>query len=96
MRAALLLLAFALAGCDQRSIYEKKLDTANPERTEIQVFVHLYQDNVELQKVIGTRRYALSKWSPNDNRCDIWVKQGDTKSLGHEMQHCIFGSWHPE
>lgn len=95
-KLAALALALALVGCDQRSTYEKSLETAKPERTEIQVVVHLYQNTAELEKVVGTHRFAMSKWSPNDNRCDIYVKQGDTKSLGHEMQHCIFGSWHPE
>lgn len=96
LKQLLALSLFVLVGCDQRSTYEQKLDTAVPERTEILVKVHLYQSSAELEKVAGTHRFAMSKWSPNDNICDIWVKQGDTKSLGHEMQHCIFGSWHPE
>lgn len=85
-----------LFGCGPKPDYEAALKTAIPERTKIEVHVHLFQSVRDLEKVVGPTRHAMAKWSPNDNRCDIYIKQGDTKSLGHEMQHCIFGSWHPE
>lgn len=43
-------------------------------------------------------------YSPNDNRCDIIIKSTGTnvvdgiftKSIGHEVMHCLYGNYHAD
>jgi hypothetical protein len=79
-----------LDGCDKYPKPNKELD-----RKEIVLKVHSFSSKSELQRVIG-KRSGMAKWSPDDNICDIYIVDWDFNTAGHELHHCMYGSFHAE
>lgn len=79
------------------------------ERTEIKLSVKLFDNERELNQYIvdnfnvkDANRLGFSKWYLDDvnNECTIYVVRGTKTSLqstyGHEIMHCIYGTYHKE
>lgn len=73
----------------------KKYAAMPVERPVVELHYHEFSSKAEIQKVIGERT-AMAKWSPQDNRCDVYFMAGDFESLGHEVYHCYKGTFHEE
>jgi len=66
----------------------------NREKTVITRY-HVYENKRELQKVTG-KKSGQAVWSPNDQICDVYLVRWDFESTGHEIHHCLYGSFHKE
>lgn len=82
-------LLLALVGCDNlQPKFEKT--TKNIELTII-----TYKNVKEAAEALDGRR-GMAVWSPNDNKCTVHFVAGDMYTAGHELHHCIYGSFHLE
>lgn len=74
-------------------------------KDEMVIRVHVFDNKKDLHEAI--QKYnpkdlqwvaGLSVFSPDDNRCDIYVlkirKESDLDTWGHELAHCKYGRWH--
>lgn len=61
----------------------------------IELHVQTYATRAEALKSLEGRR-GIAIWSPGDNKCEISFVAGDMETAGHELHHCIYGSFHPE
>lgn len=98
LMSAVLLLA-ACSGEKQEPEYE---------RTQIELHVHLFDTERELNdhvnksyKVSPATRSGFAKWWKPDpkNECHVYLVRGlkaQERNYGHELQHCIYGSFHKE
>ena len=97
-------MALTIVACsdNQKTNIVKQLDR---EGQPLVVTVHFYSTEKELKQAL--QRYnpaeglqGMAIWSESDNECAIHtlaIKRIDdeaTKTLGHEMLHCIYGSYH--
>lgn len=90
----------ALTACGDQEMTKKDFDrTGKPQK----ITVFEYKTQAELMKSYTARagrgepeHLGWSEWSPTDEAwgCEIHVIEGDTKTLGHEMKHCLFGQFH--
>lgn len=100
----LVVFALVLIACSDlgNSQVIKQLDR---EGQPVIVTVYFYDTQKELKQAL--QRYnpadglqGMAIWSESDNECTIHtlaIKRVDdeaTKTLGHEMLHCIYGSYH--
>lgn len=81
---------------------------AEYERTKIELHVHLFDNKQKLSsyvnenfEVVEVTRSGFARWWKDDpkNECHIYVVRGlsrEENSYGHELQHCIYGSFHKE
>lgn len=72
--------------------------------------VHLYESSRQISREYhrlygddGKERYGFAVWYPNDNECVIHTlelkyqnEKFKMETTGHELYHCIYGSYHPE
>lgn len=60
----------------------------------------LYKGLTELGHDVSDNIAGFAVWSPNDLKCDIYyvapkyVDREPMATIGHEMSHCIYGSFH--
>ena len=96
-------LLFLMSGCTTNTemIHEDFV------KTEVLVNVSIYKNRKELIKDIQ-RRFpdvqprieGLAVWFLNGktNECNIYVPKpksmNDLNTWGHELAHCVYGSWH--
>lgn len=87
---------------------ERIIKTFDRTGEEIVLTVHVYNTQVELVNAINIRvgyevdpdHLGLAIYSPDDNICEIFAlepKKVDgekTRTLGHELLHCIYGEVH--
>jgi hypothetical protein len=94
-----------LAACERSSL-TGDLDRSGK---ELQITVHFYKNQKDLNTALDAARENWKRkkgligqavWSPDDNKCVIYALQprtvddSNTKTLGHEMLHCIYGTYH--
>lgn len=87
--AIVLGLTVALAGCSKKEPkFEKTTKT-------IELTIVIYSSEREaVQELDG--RVGMAVWSPNDNKCTVHFAAGDMETAGHELHHCVYGSFHSE
>lgn len=60
----------------------------------------LYDDLVNQGHEVSDNVVGFAVWSPNDLKCDIYyvtpkyVDRVPMNTMGHELAHCIYGSFH--
>lgn len=79
----------ALVGCDN---LQPKFEKTSK---KLEVTVITYKNKQEAMAALGGRR-GMAVWSPNDNKCTIHFVAGDMETAGHELHHCLYGSFHLE
>lgn len=89
--AVVMLLLFV--GCKPKHQRLYELPAINP---VAEITFHEFKTRKELQNVIGSHRLGMAKWSPQDNKCDVYFLAGDFATLGHEVYHCYKGTFHEE
>lgn len=65
------------------------------QKTEIELKINVYDTEEQLKREVGDK-LGQAIWSPNDNKCEIWIVKWDMKTTGHELHHCMYGSFHKE
>jgi len=65
------------------------------QKTEIELKINVYDTEEQLQREVGDK-IGQARWSPDDNKCEIWIVKWDMETAGHELHHCMFGSFHKE
>lgn len=107
---ATVLLTMFLISCDQPTSLNKTHDiTGEYVDIRVQTFSSQRQLNKYLKRKEGDEVEGLAQWAhPKGDltkvkRCDIYVVEprdsrdyGQMETWGHELMHCIYGSYHPE
>lgn len=104
------LLTLLLVSCDQPTSLNKTHDVTDQYiDIRVQTFPSQRQLNKFLNRKDGEEVEGLAQWAhpkgdlTKVNRCDIYVVEprdsrdyGQMETWGHELMHCIYGSYHPE
>ncbi len=105
MRAIFLLfLAMILSSCSEKAGFEKDFDRTNQ---VMQIRVIFHDSPITLQKAkesvdgaIEPNLRGFAGWNRENNYCEIHslrpktIDDDKTLTLGHELLHCIHGSYH--
>ena len=74
-------------------------------RTHIDLRINLYSNKTEMTRALNkkfprlyTNPEGVAAWDTVTNKCEIYVvepkKPFDISTWGHELLHCVYGSWH--
>jgi hypothetical protein len=79
----------------------------NRENEILEIHFHAFKDEKSMITHLRNEGYdtpdnllGFSIWSPQDNNCDVYyvtprgVDDRNMLTLGHEVAHCIYGSFH--
>jgi hypothetical protein len=92
-----------LVGCSKPPMKQD----LNRENETLEIHFFTFSNELEMIEDLRNKGYEVpnellgfSVWSPQDNKCEVYhvtPKYTDdirTKTLGHEVAHCIYGSFH--
>lgn len=112
IKIILMVMSLLLVSCDQPTGINKTHDVTEQYidvrvttfKTERQLNNFLQSNNYSDQEVEGLARWAHPKGDLTKvTRCDIYVTEpsgvrdtGTLSTWGHELAHCIYGSYHKE
>lgn len=82
------------------------LEDFNREGEVLNITVKVYSDQKALLKSTEayntTTQVGLTVWSNSDNNCTIhviksdYIKSKQDETWGHELRHCVYGTFHKE
>ena len=97
-----------IAGCNPAPNIDKSFDRSG-QVMEIVVHTHTSQkvmyDALYLRTGINYKEsglQGLAIWSNSDNLCEVYIVEPkrindiNSNTLGHEMLHCLYGTYHKE
>jgi len=80
---------FLFVGCEPKT----PKFPAKTQVVELTVVTYHHKDAI-MRALEG--RIGMAVWSPNDNKCEVHFVAGDMVTAGHELHHCLYGSFHEE
>lgn len=98
-----LLLGLILISCTGKT---PVLGDFNKEGQVLNITVKVYSNQKALlkatEKYNTTKQVGLAVWNNSNNDCTIhvieanYIKSKQDKTWGHELRHCVYGSFHKE
>lgn len=93
---------FFIYGCSEGTVNNEVKGDLNRVDTPLEITVHVFDNQYALKK--ATEKYKTTKqvgftvWTLTDNTCHIYVVKGrkQFETWGHELAHCVYGTFHEE
>lgn len=85
------------------SLFLVACERVNPDldRNYAEITFYSYSSKEELNEELGISDHlGFAIWSPQDHKCEVhfiepkFIDDNNTLTLGHEVLHCIRGSYH--